>query len=420
MKKLIKVLTYLSALLSLLPFLKPQAHSQKFLLWIPKIFGGALAPIHTIICGVGALVGLSRRDWKLASAGLIGAGLAAKFIEAVPLSQDQFAETFGGDWEARIPAEMKAKMLPERFSLPAAPAGEVQFEQNIVFAQNPETGEDLLADLWQPQPETFRSGLGIVYVHGGGWVINDKDVMTRPFFQRLAAQGHVILDIAYTLWPQASMSVMVTEVNQAILWLKEHCEDLEINPERIVAMGGSAGAHLALMAAYTSDLPDFKPYPEADTRVCGAAVHYPPVDLAELASQEYPIETWVDRLAEGMERSLFKRPATVQGEEVLSNLLVEILGGTPEEIPETYRLLSPISHVTPACPPTLILQGSDDVFDLVPGVHRINQALETAGVSHILVEFPHTEHGFDLIFPQISPVAQAATYDVERFLAMLI
>ncbi len=46
--------------------------------------------------------------------------------------------------------------------------------------------------------------------------------------------------------------------------------------------------------------------------------------------------------------------------------------------------------------------------------------LREAGVPVVWIEFPHTEHGFDLIALQISPVAQAATYDVERFLAMLI
>lgn len=420
MKTLIKILTYLFAIQSLLPFLKPKDHAPHFLLWFPKLFAGALAPLHAIICGVGAFVGLVRKDWKLATVGLIGAGLAAKFIEEVPVSQDKFAETFGPDWADRIPASMKARMLPERFSLPAEPAGEVQFEQNLVFGQNPETGEDLLADLWQPLPETPSSGLGIVYVHGGGWVINDKDNLTRPFFQRLAAQGHVILDIAYTLWPQASMPVMVTEVNQGILWLKEHSASLGLNPDRVVVMGGSAGAHLALMAAYTADHAEFKPYPEADTRVCGVVAYYPPVDLLELASQEFSMENWVDRLADGMERRLFNRPEALEGEDVLLNLIVEIMGGTPDELPETYRLLSPIYHVGLDCPPTLILQSSDDVFDLVPGVHRMDQALQAAEVPTILVEFPHTEHAFDLIFPQISPVAQAATYDVERFLAMLI
>jgi hypothetical protein len=37
-----------------------------------------------------------------------------------------------------------------------------------------------------------------------------------------------------------------------------------------------------------------------------------------------------------------------------------------------------------------------------------------------MVEFPHSEHAFDLILPQISPAAQAATYDAERFLGLML
>ena len=101
-------------------------------------------------------------------------------------------------------------------------------------------------------------------------------------------------------------------------------------------------------------------------------------------------------------------------------MISEMLGGSAAEIPETYKLLSPIMHVGSHCPPTLLLQGADDVFELAPGVREIQARLREAGVPVVWVEFPHTEHGFDLIAPQISPVAQAATYDVERFLAMLV
>ena len=97
-----------------------------------------------------------------------------------------------------------------------------------------------------------------------------------------------------------------------------------------------------------------------------------------------------------------------------------LVGCTPEESPETYELLSPAGHVGSHCPPTLLLQGSDDVFQLAPAVRRLQQALRGAGVPSVLVEFPHSEHAFDLILPQISPAAQAATYDVERFLALMV
>ena len=68
----------------------------------------------------------------------------------------------------------------------------------------------------------------------------------------------------------------------------------------------------------------------------------------------------------------------------------------------------------------MLLQGADDIFELALGVRRLHARLQEAGVPVVWVEFPHTEHAFDLMVPQISPVAQASTYVVERFLAMLI
>jgi acetyl esterase/lipase len=195
-------------------------------------------------------------------------------------------------------------------------------------------------------------------------------------------------------------------------------------------MGGSAGAHLCLLAAYTPGEAAFQP-PEMqdDTRVCAVVAFYPPVDLAEL---QVPLEEYAQRstpslleqVADGMMQAIFQ-PRDTKGtkagdQKSPQDIISEMLGGSAEQIPETYRLLSPISHVSADCPPTLLLQGADDIFNLAPGVRRLHAKLQQVGVPVIWVEFPHTEHAFDLMAPQISPVAQAATYDVERFLAMLV
>lgn len=52
-------------------------------------------------------------------------------------------------------------------------------------------------------------------------------------------------------------------------------------------------------------------------------------------------------------------------------------------------------------------------------MRTLARKLEDAGVPVVLVEYPQTEHAFDLILPEISPVAQAALYEVERFLALV-
>jgi len=75
------------------------------------------------------------------------------------------------------------------------------------------------------------------------------------------------------------------------------------------------------------------------------------------------------------------------------------------------------------CPPTLQLVGDNDFIVSVSHGQRLHQALRQAGVPSIYIELPNTVHAFDLYFGvsrRISPAAQAATYDIERFLTLLV
>lgn len=425
MKTFLKAQVYLSALLGIVPFFRPEDRSLAILLWLPKLLAGAFSPILAIVGGLGVFLGLVRRDWKLAGAGLLGAGLAGKYLRDIPASAAQFEAAFGPDWSKQLPDSVRSR--PRSF--PASAPGGARFQRDVVYGQNPTSGKALLADLWLPDPGTSPTGLGAIYVHGGGWRIGDKDLGTRHFFRRLAAQGHAILDIAYTLWPEANIPTMVTEVKQAILWLKENTPLHGVDPERIVLMGGSAGAHLALLAAFTPNHSAFQPAPDAgDTAVHGVVAFYPPVDFRTMLMQnregEPPSSSFSDKVANAMMNRLFMLQAqdveATYGTEVdFDNFVAVLLGGVAAEISGTYRQLSPIDHVGGHCPPTLLLHSTDDVFGLTPGVRRLYQALRETNVPAILVEFPHSEHGFDLLLPRISPAAQAAIHDVECFLGLL-
>ncbi|MEJ2211780.1 MAG: alpha/beta hydrolase [Anaerolineae bacterium] len=425
MKKLFKVQVFLSTLLSLVPFFKPKDPSLAALVWLPKVMAGAFSPILALVSTLGALLGLARRDGKLAGAGILGVGLVGRYLRDISAARGRFEAAFGPDWAARLPESLRSRPR----MLPAPTARDVRFQRNLVYGQSPADGGPLRADLWLPAPGATPTGLGVIYVHGGGWRIGEKDMLTRTHFRRLAGQGHAVLDVEYTLWPRAGIPTMVTEVNLAIRWLKDNGPAHGVDPERIVLMGGSAGAHLALLAAYTPGHPAFRPAPDAgDTAVYGVVAFYPPVDFRTMFAQD--VERGAsspgifDRAAGAMMTRLFM----LQTEDVqeaydeavdFDNFVPALLGGSPDEIPETYELLSPVSHVGPHCPPTLLVHGRDDVFGLTPGVHRLHAALQEAGVPAVLVEFPHTDHGFDLMLPQISPVAQAAIHDVECFLALL-
>ena len=261
------------------------------------------------------------------------------------------------------------------------------------------------------------------------WRLGEKDMGTRPMFKHLANQGHVILDIEYTITPTTPLDVMVRDVKRAILWMKQYAGNYGISPDRIVLMGGSAGGHLALLAGYTPNQPEFQPEgrEEEDTGVYGVVAFYPPVDLQELYERGQASYgrlfindhlSLADRVNIAGMNLIGMAPRDESGRYV--PYLAHVVGGSPAELPDAYQLLSPSSHIGPHCPPTLLLQGMDDFFQVAPGVKKLHESLRQAGVTSVLVEYPHTEHAFDLILPQISPVAQASFYEVERFLALLI
>ena len=98
---------------------------------------------------------------------------------------------------------------------------------------------------------------------------------------------------------------------------------------------------------------------------------------------------------------------------------MNLLGGGPHEVPAMYELGSPISHAGAGSPPTLFLYGGHDSTTSAEAARSLHRKLAEKGVPVIYLEFPQTEHAFDIILPRFSPAAQAALYDTDRFLALM-
>ena len=97
-----------------------------------------------------------------------------------------------------------------------------------------------------------------------------------------------------------------------------------------------------------------------------------------------------------------------------------LLGGSPQDNPDIYQLVNPTTHVHPDCPPTLLIQGNQDFLTSVEATCALHKKLVESSVPAINVVYPWTDHGFDLVSPQISLVTRSALYDVDRFLALLL
>jgi acetyl esterase/lipase len=409
-----KIASELSLFFGIATRLHPRTGFGKLLLWIPKLLGSALSPILAFAGIVGFLAGVGKRKPGIALSGLIGSLLNTTHILKVTRESSSLAMAFGADFESRIPVDILPRLQSSRWSLATPAEAEVHRQDDLVVTSRPSTGEPLLADLWWPAEDTHPSGLGIIYLHGSGWHYGDKDLGTRPFFRHLAAQGHVILDLAYALAPKARLKDMLADVAHAKEWMQANGLRHGVRPDRIVLMGASAGGHLALLSAYLQT-----EQPAGDGSICGVVSYYGLTDLIALnryleglydSSMNHPIDRLVVRYLDNLGNGMIVQP---------KDMLPNLLGGSYAKIPEKYRAASPINHVGPHCPPTLQIFGAHDMAGVQQSILHLHQALIAAGVPSVYIEIPDCDHGFDLVFPQISPSAQTATYYTERFLAIL-
>jgi acetyl esterase/lipase len=299
-----------------------------------------------------------------------------------------------------------------------------------------------LCDIWTPPDTRSRSGLGVIYLHGSLWQALDKDFLTQPLFGRLVHQGHTVLDLAYSLTPEANLFDMIGDVKYAIGWLKTHAAEYGVHADRIVLMGNSGGAHLALLASYTPGYAAFEPKGlRKDTSVRAVVSLYGITDLvaffheygllnpgqpeysSQITDDQRPRvhdKTQLDKLITRWRLFPALRHSNSPGGPLL---LIYLLGGPVNEVPDTYRLCSPITHVGRHCPPTLQIFGDNDFVINTEHGRRLHQALRGAGIPSVYVEYPNTVHGFDQYFGvsrRVAPAAQMATNDIEQFLALMV
>jgi acetyl esterase/lipase len=251
----------------------------------------------------------------------------------------------------------------------------IQF-QTRVFAVN-DKGE-LKVDIYQPNQQN-RNGASVIVIHGGSWsggVRNDFPQWNQWF----AENGYTVFDIDYTLTQPNYLSA-VGDVKSAIRWVKNHAQEFQVSPDKIVLLGRSAGGHLALLSAYTADNQSIPPtFPEnSESENVRAVISiYAPADLF-----------WA-----------FNNPANprvIDGPTTLANFL----GGSPyqsDELRERYALISPVSHINAETPPTLLFHGGKDQLVRAENMYFVADKLKAVNVAHQTVYIPYGQHGFDYNF----------------------
>jgi len=228
-------------------------------------------------------------------------------------------------------------------------------------------GARLELDVWQPSAPA-RGGPAVVWVHGGGWTSghrSQKPTMDQWYTDR----GYTVFDIDYRLSPPPRWQEEVSDVKCAIGWVAHNAERYHIDPADITVGGGSAGANLAMLAAYTVGTGVYPPSCDVPEHQVRAVISlFGPTDTAVR-------DTGTPSISSARQRDYF--------------------GGDPTAVPEAYRTTSPITYVRAGLPPTLQIQGSLDHIVPTSETRRMDDLLAKAGVAHRTVMLPWTEHAYD-------------------------
>lgn len=246
-------------------------------------------------------------------------------------------------------------------------------------------GQALRLDVYRTALPTSQHP-AVVYVHGGGWTRGNRGDSTR-WFTWLATQGVTVFSVDYRLAPPPRWQQATGDVKCALGWVRGHAAEYGVNGDNVSVAGDSAGANLALMAAYTVGDPQFPPscpVPEAPVR--SVISLYAPTDLpAALHDTRMP--------------------------DTAEHLLDDYIGGDIDHYRERYLAASPIGHVASGLPPTFLVQGGSDHLVPPDQADRLATALTAAGAPARTLDLPWVDHGFtgqwgswgsQLLRPQLS------------------
>ncbi|MCU1593439.1 MAG: alpha/beta hydrolase [Frankiales bacterium] len=349
-------------------------------LLIPSFFAAwltvELAPQLLLLTGIGlgvlvALGALSGVGWVgLALSAAVAAGLVAMIAQAERAAQ--VADEALSSWPDPVePAEKHVSSLLRRFFVPMAFT-----DPEVVRLTDIAYGDDKrhVLDVYH-RTDRPTGCPTLVQVHGGGWMIGDKKEQGRPLMLHLTKAGWVCFAPNYRLSPRATFPDHLIDVKRAIAWVREHGHEYGADPGFLVLTGGSAGGHLAALAALTPNDPEYQPgFEEADTSVQGCAPYYGVYDIA----------------GETGHRAVKLRNRTLMARKVMK---------TKDHV--AYEKASPIWRANADAPPFLVIHGRNDTLVPVQEARLLVQRLrEVSGEPVLYLELPGTQHAFD-VFPSI-------------------
>lgn len=336
-------------------------------LWLPAMVVIELAPLFLLLDGVALAIGvvLGGLDRLL---GVLGATLLVVAISSLAWVR---LRTLVGVWRIRRHVEGRVRRAAGRARIVGRP---VPTPAGMLEHRRIEYHDGLTFDLIRLDDE--RRELPVcVYVHGGGWRGGGPHRQARDLYHAIALDGWATMAIRYPFAPRVSVEQQIEAVRAAVRFARCGLGEHGVDATQVVLAGGSAGAHLAAMAALTPSAPD--------ERVAACVGMYGIYDMANRDRTRAP---W------GM------IPTTV-------------MGVTYADQPERYRSVSPIDQDLRDSPPFLLVHGTHDTLVPIGEAEQFERVLTAAERPVDLLPVYGAQHAFDALSGITSRTVAAAIRD---------
>jgi acetyl esterase/lipase len=245
-----------------------------------------------------------------------------------------------------------------------------------------EGGQALAMTLFAPSSDE-ASRPAVLEVHGGGWQHGSRllSLSESGAATDLVDAGFVVASIDYRLAPANPWPDQIIDVKCAVRYLRAHADDLGIDPNRIAALGTSAGGQLVslLGTTGTSALWDTGPYPDESSAVEAVVDEFGPADLD---AGGWP-------------------PGSIA-------MIQRVFGAAPGSSSPVLAQASPVAHVSAGDPPFLIVQGTVDQVVPMTQSEQLAAQLRTDHVPVDLVMVAGGRHGLETPGENPTPPAIAA------------
>jgi acetyl esterase/lipase len=226
------------------------------------------------------------------------------------------------------------------------------------------------------RPDDDRRALPVlVYVHGGGWTGGDPQRQARVMYHVLALDGWATMAIRYPFTPHVSLEQQVDVVRAAITWSRTGATRHGIDASRVAIAGGSAGGHLATMAALTARGPN------ESVDACVALY-----GVFDMANRNRTRARWT----------------TIENSVMMASVA---------QAPDRYTAMSPLDRIHDASPPVLVVHGERDTLVPIGEAEQFVAALAAAGRPFDYVPVPGAQHAFDALSSPITRTTSALIRD---------